>query len=102
MCRRGARDITAEHPQKREALGAYESQLAYIDFAKASSWRDQANTVNIPDPAVQFCEVFADLTPEDLPRVRDRFMPLQRYLVERPRPGWAPAGEIRLEGSADD
>jgi len=63
-------DVTAEHARKEAALSAYESQLAYIDLVTMSGHRDRAATVNIGDPTVEFVELFADLRPAALDRVR--------------------------------
>ena len=73
-------DTTAEYPAKRHALGAYESQLAYIDFAAFSHHRDVAATVNVGDPSIEHAELFADLRPAQLPRVRDLADALYRLL----------------------
>jgi len=74
-------DTTAEYPAKRHALGAYESQLAYIDFAAFSHHRDLAATVNIGDPSIAHAELFADLRPAQLPRARELGDALYRLLL---------------------
>ena len=74
-------DTTAEYAAKRHALGAYASQLAYIDFAEFSHHRDVAATVNIGDRSIEHAELFADLRPAQLPRVRELAEACYRMLL---------------------
>lgn len=50
-------DTTDVYERKRHALGAYESQLQYIDLAGLSQHRDRAATVNIDIGGVTYAEL---------------------------------------------
>jgi LmbE family N-acetylglucosaminyl deacetylase len=74
-------DVTAFMEQKQHALAAFQSQLAYNDFALKILHRDHAATVNIEDQAIQHAELFADLRPKELAKVLQMAEPLYRYLL---------------------
>ncbi len=74
-------DISDSVEQKVHALDAYQSQLAYNDFAAKIRQRDCAATVNIEDPSVRAVEVFADLTPPRLERAVELADSLNRFLL---------------------
>ncbi len=74
-------DVTDFMAQKEQALSAYTSQLGYNDFVQKIVQRDHGATLNIEDPAVQHVELFADLRPEQLVRVRDEAEGWFRYLL---------------------
>jgi LmbE family N-acetylglucosaminyl deacetylase len=74
-------DTTLLHAQKRRALEAYQSQLAYIDFAALSEHRDRAATVNIDVGSVRYAELYADLLPAQLQPALALTAPLQQLLL---------------------
>lgn len=74
-------DTTALQAQKRRALEAYQSQLAYIDFAALSEHRDRAATANIDIGSVRYAELYADLKPSQLQPALALAGPLQQLLL---------------------
>jgi len=76
-------DVTDLLETKERALRAFESQLAYLDFAAKVVWRDKAATVNIEDPRVRACETFMRLAPARLPEFLERAEALERVLYGR-------------------
>ena len=74
-------DVSDYMDRKQHALAAFESQLAYNDFALKILHRDHAATVNVEDPAVQYGELFADLRPADLAPTLAAVEPIYRRLV---------------------
>jgi len=74
-------DVGAFMDRKQHALAAFESQLAYNDFATKILHRDHAATVNVEDRAVQYAELFADLRPADLAGALGLADPLYRFLL---------------------
>ena len=74
-------DVSAQIEQKERALKTYKSQLAYNDFTRKILDRDHGATLNIEDAAVRHVELFADLRPGELSRVRDLAEPLYRHLL---------------------
>ncbi len=71
--------------QKQHALQAFESQLAYNDFAERILHRDHAATINVEDPSINYAEVFADLRPNELAEARDKADSLIRFLLRDDR-----------------
>ncbi len=76
-------DVTDLMERKERALRAFESQLAYIDFATKVVWRDKAATVNIEDPAVKACEAFMRLPVSRLPEFLEKAEALEGVLYPR-------------------
>ena len=74
-------DVSDFMEQKEQALSSYASQLAYNDFKLKILYRDHGATLNIEDPAVRHVELFADLRPDELARVRGLADGLYRYLL---------------------
>lgn len=74
-------DVTGYMDRKQHALAAFQSQLAYNDFAQKILHRDHAATVNVEDPAIQYAELFADLRPAELQDVLEMAEPLLRHLL---------------------
>jgi N-acetylglucosamine malate deacetylase 1 len=77
-------DVTDYMERKQHALAAFASQLAYNDFALKILHRDHAATVNVEDPAIQYGELFADLSPSQLTPMLQAIEPLYRRLVGDP------------------
>lgn len=75
-------DVSAEIERKRHALAAFESQLAYNDFASKVLHRDQAAPINVEDAAVRCTEVFAVLRPDQALEAQARADRLYRYLLD--------------------
>ncbi len=73
-------DVSDLMETKERALRAFESQLAYLDFATKVVWRDKAATVNIEDPGVRACEAFMRLPPERLPEFLEKAEALEGVL----------------------
>lgn len=69
---------------KQRALSAYSSQIADNDWRDKIRGRDHAATVNVEDPAIQHAELFCDLSPAELPEVRDLAERLYRRLLRDP------------------
>ena len=74
-------DATGYMDRKQHALAAFQSQLAYNDFARKILHRDHAATVNVEDPAIQYAELFADLRPAELQNVLEMAEHLYRHLL---------------------
>lgn len=74
-------DVSGFMEQKERALASYRSQLAYNDFKDKILHRDHGATLNIEDAAVKQVELFADLRPDELMRVRELAEPLYRHLL---------------------
>ena len=74
-------DTTDVIDAKKHALAAYQSQIAYIDIVTLCDHRDRAATVNIPDPAIRYGELYADLLPHELAQALALAEPLQRLLL---------------------
>ena len=74
-------DVGAFVDDKQRALGAFQSQLAYNDFAEKILHRAHAATVNVEDADVQYAELFADLRPGDLTRAQDLASRLYEFLL---------------------
>ncbi len=73
-------DITDLLETKERALRAFQSQLAYLDFATKVVWRDKAATVNIEDPGVKACEAFMRLPASRLPEFLEKAEALEGVL----------------------
>ncbi len=74
-------DVTDYMDRKQHALAAFQSQLAYNDFALKILHRDHAATVNVEDRAIQHAELFADLRPAELSAVLQKTEPVYRLLL---------------------
>jgi len=74
-------DVGAYMTRKQHALAAFDSQLRYNDWREKILHRDHAMTVNVEDPAIRHAEVFADLRPGRLARVRGLAVALLRFLL---------------------
>lgn len=77
-------DVTDYMDRKQHALAAFESQLAYNDFRLKILHRDNAATVNIEDPTIQYAELFADLRPHELAPTLTMAETLYRHLLRDP------------------
>ena len=77
-------DVTAQWDAKRAAIECFASQLRYHDLVAKARAVDQARTVNIPDPAVEYVEGFADLRTSELPRYAGRVSALLDAVAGRP------------------
>ncbi len=75
-------DVSDTHEVKRHAARAHASQLVYIDFAQMSIHRDKAATVNVPGGQLEFGELYGDVSPTELRKVRDLADPLYRLLLK--------------------
>jgi LmbE family N-acetylglucosaminyl deacetylase len=74
-------DTTDAYPAKYHALKAYASQNVYIDLPGMSEHRDRLATVNLDIEGVMYCEMFADLRPDQLPPAAQLTDALQRLLL---------------------
>jgi hypothetical protein len=74
-------DVSDYMDRKQHALAAFKSQLEYNDFALKILHRDHAATVNVEDQAVQYGELFADLSPDQMTPMLESIEPVYRRLV---------------------